>query len=406
MARSGASIMMFRPEAFAAAALPAASPSPADLADWTAHFAAAAACLDRSALDRLEAALPPPDDPSTGRLRFLPLWSLWWTDGPLAACARVHELEDLRVDWSPHEGDAIRYLQALNAQVHGRRGPMAPVPQAGPGNATAVLPLDKLGALPVLVGRCQGVEGRFVLDTGAPGCLVTRAFAERAGLVAASAARGTFDGSGQALALHPAIAAELSFEGALPLSDVLMDVADFEAQLPFDGLVSPQTIWRGCDLYLDGPAATLRLGPPGSQGAHLPYEATLTWCEGQPFVQAQTAEGSLMLLLDTGAGGHLVMDDVAPGVGLSVRPSDPAVLSPTAAGHAVIHPGGMLALRIGNAPEASLRFGVKRRGPALPQCFPSPLQGYLGMPWLDGREVCLLADRRSLRFSGPLGGRS
>lgn len=104
MARSGASIMMFRPEAFAAAALPAASPSPADLADWTAHFAAAAACLDRSALDRLEAALPPPDDPSSGRLRFLPLWSLWWTDGPLAACARVHELEDLRVDWSPHEG--------------------------------------------------------------------------------------------------------------------------------------------------------------------------------------------------------------------------------------------------------------------------------------------------------------
>jgi len=374
--------------------------SPPGLHEWKDRFAVAAATLDVAALRDLEASLPRAGDAGAHRLRFLAVWSSWWTEGPLVAAHRARGLQADGAAWTVHERQALAYLQALGDLHVRRRDLSAAARTASHASGPGQIAIRVHGALPVLVARFHGVEGRFVLDTGAPGNLVTTAYAQRAGLEPAPGGRTVYDGGGSSIKLRPAIASEVAFAGAPPVVDAVIDVADLGPRFPFDGLISPQALWRGLDLCLDGPALQLRIGPIAARSVH---EAPLRWVEGQPYVLASAGGRTLHMLLDTGAGGNLLMDDAARSLQLAVDPGAGTVRSATAAGFATIQAGGSLRVRIGTAPEEALHYAVKRRGPPAPACFASPLQGYLGWPWIAQRETLLPADRRILHFSAPAG---
>jgi hypothetical protein len=355
----------------------------------------AAAHCDSDRVKALMAQIPSGDRQLAARIHFLGIWATWWVNGPVAASSRMGDV-DLRAPWwSAVERSGLTYLSTLRDLIAGEIA----TDTWNPANPLAI-ELDLSAGLPACEALINGQSGRFIVDTGAPSTLLTRTFADRAALATGLNGRVAFDGGGIPLTVYPAIAHQVSIAGSV-VQGAVIDVADLPATFPYDGVLSPQSMWRRQRLLLDGPGRTLTVGAM-VDSHELPWSGDITWVEGVPHVFARMSGKWLAMLVDTGAGANLITEETADELGMEEHERGTTFRSPTAAGHATIRRGRRLAAAVGSAPEEEMEFAVKRMTRPEAQVFPSPLQGYLGQTWFRQRRVLFDADCRSLRFSSAV----
>ncbi len=327
--------------------------------------------------------------------QFLAVWTLFWSHGAAAALARLADLparaDALPASWREIVGylDALRALRPADESE--RRAGLPPLCR---------IESEPLGALAMIRLAVEGRTGRFVVDSGAPGCLLSAGFARAAGLAVGAAARSAYGGGGERLPLHPAVARRIEGPG-FRLSGVALDVAELSGDLGVDGIVSPLALWRGRPLWFDGPGGALLVGDP-PDAARPPFSAPLIWSEGSPLLPARVGNTPLRLLLDSGAGANLLTRETVAALGLDGE-AEALTVSPTAAGSTAIYPGGRLELAVGTAPPERFDYLVKPAVEAPLPVYPGLTEGYLGQPWFRVRRLRVAAERTSVSFSGPEG---
>lgn len=316
-------------------------------------------------------------------------WSGFWTLGP---------------DWRSPLADRFP-AAALPAHWRADREWLAVRRRIGAGRAAAdgvaETSLDLAHGPARVEARLNGTTARAILDTGAPTTLVSARFAARAGLVAEpDAGRSASDGSGAQTVIHTARADSLAIGDYERLSPAV-DVLETDLSLDIDAIVSPLDLAAGAAVLLDGEAGVICIGPEPAvrtlAGALGPRHR-LIWSEGAPYLRATLGrETRAWLLLDTGAGATVIVDDLAQRLGFDAQFS--GARSATAFGDVAFAPGPSLLLRIAGLGEESEASYVKPRPVRRLRPLPSLADGYLGRTWFLGRRVMIAADRRTARVS-------
>jgi hypothetical protein len=214
----------------------------------------------------------------------------------------------------------------------------------------------------------NGTIGHFILDTGAPSTVVAPEFGKRAALRETCLSRDAFDGAGNRGTLRTAIAATVT-AGTWHGQDIPMDILELEDALGIDGILSPFDLFGHQTLVFDGPAERLHIG-----GAEAGKAIPVVWSEGTPSVRAKINDADLFLLLDTGAGGTVVLRDAL---------GKPDFSSPTAIGTAEISRLPETVVLLDGQPPFLGPVFAKARPPFRPRPLPRCVDGYLGTPWFS-----------------------
>lgn len=235
-------------------------------------------------------------------------------------------------------------------------------------------------------------SGPFIVDTGAPHCVLSRAWCEKQGLAFdREIAHTVDDGSGREIAAS-AVRIDRLDVGAIA-REVPAIILDLPSSFQIAGILSPLDAFAGHAVALDMAARRLDVGVAD---ASLPFEARLFWRDDVPLVHARVDEQDGFLMIDSGAGGQVLCKQFAKR--LRVKPQR-SIGTLSASGPLAVDIAAPRTVAVGASPERLLEVAVKPcRNPPL-QAPLLALDGLLGIDWMAGRTLFFAADRRNVAFS-------
>lgn len=239
-----------------------------------------------------------------------------------------------------------------------------------------------------ICARVNGVEGGFILDTGASSSLVRPGFARRAGVIPDGPERTVWDGSGASSVLVTARATHFE-AGTWWAKNVPLDVLELTPSLDADGILSPFDLIDRNTISFDGPGSRLLIDQR-DVAANIP----VFWSEGVPSLRVRSDRGSHLMLLDTGAGGTVMISD-----GLD----EPSFDTATAFGSASIARLGEFALTPEGCPSFTDTLYAKPMHVTKFQPLPRLLDGYLGTTWFRQYQVTFPKRRGRMHVAQPRG---
>lgn len=234
--------------------------------------------------------------------------------------------------------------------------------------------------------QVNGVEGHFILDTGASTSVIRPDFAARAKVVADGPERVVWDGAG-ASGVFVSARADRFQTGTWWSRNLPLDILELNTALDADGILSPFDLFDRNSVTFDGPRARLLVG----QDDVVP-KIPVFWSEGVPSLRVRTENGAHLMLLDTGAGGTLILSD-----GLDQPHFDTA----TAIGSAPIARLGDITLTPVGCPPFSDVLYAKPRGPTRLRPLPRLFDGYLGITWFSRHQVTFPKQRGLIHVALP-----
>ena len=243
----------------------------------------------------------------------------------------------------------------------------------------------------------------FIVDTGAPTTVISKRYADRVKLPYRTdvAERGS-DAASNPVRLYPAVLNLLKWD-EIELETVPVHVLELPENFKVGGILAPQDVLRGTPFEFDGPGRALRTLADQTtatwmKGAASPgRETLLQWSGGNFFVEAQAAGmPSLPFLLDSGAGGNGVCEDMLLKFGKAIDGGHQADSTTAAGSHRVrTDINGTIAVA-SESPQTSTLFAAP-----CPRDSEDSVEksGYVGAPWFWSRRVFFPADRRSIAFT-------
>lgn len=335
---------------------------------------------------------------------YLLLRSLYWTLGLATAAeeldrfpprARAELGEDARRD--------LAHMSALARLVSG-----AEVCRSSGESTTRLdlLPKPNLPKVPIAVNG-RPVEP-FIVDTGAPTTVLGAASCRRWGVAYSEEPyRLSKDGAGKPVRLFPALAEQIGL-GDVVVSRCPVHVLDLPDGLEAAGILSPQDTFRGFAVELDLRGGTLRLTQNLSLGVwqqrlqEPSWRSKLHWNDGNLMVPVTIdGEADGFFLFDSGAGADILCTHFAQRLSASVVEDGVEISGITAgsrARHQSGHPG---TLAVHPAPPRPTHFLLKDCDGDSELIAPLIKDGYVGLPWMEGRRLLLASDGRAVAFTGP-----
>jgi predicted aspartyl protease len=275
------------------------------------------------------------------------------------------------------------------------------------GASSAELPLLAKVPIPVVMLSVDGKPpAAFIVDTGAAGLALNKAYCDRVGIpYLKDHPRTTHDGGGNLVTIFPAYVSSLSAQ-ELAARDVEAVVIDLPPNFQIGGILSPQRVFGGALFELDFRDQKIRIQrdvTPEQWSATLgeAVERTpLTWDDGNVFVRVkldQKVEG--YMIFDSGASQTVVMTPVAEQLG---HPIDPAkAIDSLSVTHHAAYPDITVEVTVeGGPPFKDTVAPIEHK--AYPHLFDPPL-GNVGMSWMKGRRLALTPDGRTLLYTAPRG---
>jgi aspartyl protease len=242
-------------------------------------------------------------------------------------------------------------------------------------------------------------EEPVIVDTGAPDTVLSRRYCERAGIDVDWSTPGVaLEGGGRELATAALVLDSLTFAGARAVRP-RVSVAVFPPELAVAAIVSPLDTFPGMALEFDMRSRRLRLGD-GDEWGERAVTAPLLWDGGVPFIHGTAAGVDGWFLLDSGAGGSFVTNDVAERI---VGSPAGTVTSLAAGGPTDLRRLGRHEVSFGGTDPVVEDLYVKER-PVDPYEFGALRPaGYAGASWLAGRRLRIGADRRQVTITPATG---
>lgn len=331
-----------------------------------------------------------------------------WTDRLLAAAVRsdndtLHSLRALAecdedaflFDWAgfwawgeawpgvlPPPAPPISNWEAEQAWIQFRRQASAERSSAEQGYAT----LDYSDGPLRISARVNGTEGRFILDTGASTSVIAPDFAARARVAADGPERIVWDGAG-ASGVFVSARADHFEAGTWWARNVPLDILEMNTALDVDGILSPFDLIGRKTMTFDGPGSRLVIGQE-DVGPDVP----VFWSEGVPSIRVSGRQGNCLMLLDTGAGGTVMISD---------RLEQSNFETATAIGSARIARLGEITLTPEGCPPFTDTLYAKPRSPTRFRPLPRLFDGYLGTTWFGRYQVTFPAQRGFIQVALP-----
>jgi hypothetical protein len=245
----------------------------------------------------------------------------------------------------------------------------------------------------------------FIVDTGAPTTVISAEYAEQAGIgFGAESYKESRDGAGHTIRMYPAVLKSLAIGSASALN-CPVHVLELSKKLAVKGIISPLESFREAFVEIDMRSRALRISPPeflsrwrGEAGEPVRSQELL-WNEGSPSVPVRVDdqhEG--FFLLDSGAGANILCAHLCRRLGLDISTS-PHVESATAASQTLVYRGPRGKLAVGDAAARDTDFIVKECSAAPETLFPRMVDGYVGVPWFEGRRVGFAPGGRTMYFT-------
>ena len=302
---------------------------------------------------------------------------------------------------------------ALSDETRAEACSRAAVAKAAEGTATrlggarsATAPWFPKVPIPIVMMSLEGRPAEpFVVDTGAAGLALSKAYCDRVGIPYLSEARTTTDASGQGVRIQPVLVRRMSL-GDLQVNDLEGVVIEFPPQLKVAGIVAPQQVFRGALVEIDGRANRLVVDRDRDLAAWKaevaePVQSTeLVWEGGNVYVRANL-DGKLSGFwnFDTGAAGSVIALSALERLGRTVERSA-AEESLSIHRHASFPPFDG-ALAVGEGPAVGTPIVPIERRPDAQAMLDRV--GNVGQSWMRGRRMALSPDGRTLAFTGATG---
>jgi hypothetical protein len=260
--------------------------------------------------------------------------------------------------------------------------------------------------LPVIKASINGLLPEyFILDTGAPTSVLSRAYCDRHNIPYLGACPSIeTDCAGNEIEAYPALVHRIDIAGVV-VRNWTCNVMSLSPKLQVGGILSPLDTLRGIPSELDMRDRKFRvhLGmsvPTWSAKIGEPVQsAPLVWDDGNVFVRAIVncqAEG--WFLLDSGAAGNSVTPEFARNLGINPPPEN-QFQSVTAGGTTLVSRGFAGDLAIAGSSPVKSEFFISE-GPVAPDLF-APLipSGDVGVPWMTNRKLLFAPSGQLILFT-------
>jgi hypothetical protein len=249
------------------------------------------------------------------------------------------------------------------------------------------IPLLDNQPIPIMRVRIAGEDLWFVLDTGAPTSVLSAVTARRLGIkFEGNPVRQSFDGSGNPIQLFAAVVDSISI-GPIVFQEQPVNVASFSADLRVGGIVSPQDLFRQCGYEIDWRNRILTLKPSGStlsakaSGAGS-YPIQVFWQNNVPLLPGRFANGTHLLIADSGAGTNLIDLAIARQLNCDFDKLQPIVT--TSLTHSVeLLEGLQIDVSTPSLPHRDYPFMVRPEYEDAEGLLPKCDCGCLGVQWFD-----------------------
>ncbi len=366
----------------------------------TARFMSAAQCRDSGRLKAIIESGGVDLIRSDAALHYALVVSLCWTiglDGARAEIIRLsgQDLGALPADWRANASHLLGFVRLLGdcaAQITCEGESQADFLQDQP--------------IPVIRASVNGQpEALFIVDTGAPTTVLDRQYAIASGVrFDMDNPKIAQDGAGNRIPLYPAVLDCLKVARAVA-QHCPVHVMDFGDRMHVQGILSPLDSFSGLLIEFDFINHLLRMAPaeqfPEWEGVAGPgiSSQNLIWNEGSPSVPVRLLSRiEAKFLVDTGAGANIICFELARELGLKPN-SQGVVKGPTAAGEMPVYPLVSGELAIADSCEVAVPFMVNECPETVVRVFPRMKDGYLGVPWFQGRRVTFSPDARTMFFT-------
>lgn len=247
-----------------------------------------------------------------------------------------------------------------------------------------------------ITASINGESGTFILDSGAPTSIVTPTFARIAKLQQSGEQRVVYDGAGIASSMCTAKANEIEI-GNWTGKNCCIDILKLNDELPVAGIFSPFELFHGLSITYELNQNRLRIGSTPDDVQFLSCQP-LYWAEGAASVKVCVQDKPLFALIDSGAGGFVMMQDSADQVGLT-KNSRKNLQSATAFGSVSIADFHVTTIKIPALETFEDRVYVKPRPTERIRPLPRLVDCYLGTSWLKKHIVHFPAKRNVIEVA-------
>ncbi len=243
----------------------------------------------------------------------------------------------------------------------------------------------------------------FVIDTGAAGVALSKAYCDQHGIAyRRDAARITHDASGADIPIFPTWLDSLDAKG-LRAVGVDAIVIELPPNLRVGGIVGPHRAFAGALVELDLRADKLRIRRSSAidawakELAEPVRRAPLVWDDGNVFVRARLDDRlSGFMNFDTGAAGSVVPLETATALGRTIdraRATDSVSITRHAS-----FPSFSATLAVGDetAVVREALTPIERKGSDHTRIGPI---GNVGITWMRGRRIAISPDGRTLAYT-------
>lgn len=259
-------------------------------------------------------------------------------------------------------------------------------------------------AIPIVLLSVNGLPPEpFIVDTGAAGTVIAKAYADRAQIpYSAEYAEVSHDAAGGEVRVIPTMVSSLGGKD-WSISNVEAVVIELPPNFKIGGIIAPHRAFAGALIELDQRAKKLRVHrtltlDAWATGLGEPtFRSPLIWDGGNVFVYARLGEATAGFMnFDTGAAGSVITLETAKRLGQTIDLTK-AVEAMSVTKHAS-YPAFEEKIAFGDDPgstDALVPIERKPRSDAL-----EPI-GNVGESWLKGRRVAIAPDGRSIAFTAP-----